>query len=101
METLNVDEKLGEKAKTSINRLQMFAEKNIPKLNPECITKLRDIFTLRSQKMSTHEDDPRLMHILLKWEYKIPPNWGNLWEKALSKYRDSLDILKEVILQRP
>ena len=97
MEALEVDDRLGEKNKASINRLQVFAEKNIPKLNPECIQNLREIYTLRSQKMPIHEDDPRLMQILLKWEYKIPPNWGSLWEKALTKYRDSLKMITEAI----
>jgi hypothetical protein len=50
MEALEVDDKLGEKNKASINRLQVFAEKNIPKLNPECIQNLREIYILRSQK---------------------------------------------------
>jgi 20S proteasome alpha/beta subunit len=97
MESLDIDDKLGEKDKASINRLQVFAEKKIPKLNPDCIKNLREIYTLRSQKMPIHEDDPRLMQILLKWEYKIPPNWGILWEKALTKYRDSLEMIKEAV----
>ena len=97
MEKLDVDDRLSEKNKASINRLQAFAEKNIPKLNPECITNLREIYTLRSHKMPIHEDDPRLMQILLRWEYKVPPDWGNLWEKALTKYRDSLLMLKNAI----
>ncbi|MGA2682025.1 MAG: hypothetical protein ABSF44_09530 [Candidatus Bathyarchaeia archaeon] len=96
-ESLDVDDRLGEKNKASINRLQVFADKNMPKLNPECIKNLREIYTLRSHKMPIHEDDPRLMQILLQWEYKIPPNWGNLWEKALTKYRDSLKMLKAAV----
>ena len=97
MEPLNVDNQLGDSAKASINRLQVFAEKNLPNLNPECIKNLRDIYTLRSQKMPIHEDDPRLMQILLKWEYKVPPNWGSLWEKALTKYLESLNMLKDAV----
>jgi 20S proteasome alpha/beta subunit len=79
----------------SVNRLEKFANKNLPKLNSECITILRDIMTLRSKKMPIHEDDPKIVQVLLKWEYKIPPNWENLWIKALSKYRDSLSLLME------
>lgn len=79
----------------SVNRLEKFANKNLPKLNSECITILRDIMTLRSKKMPIHEDDPKIVQVLLKWEYKIPPNWANLWIKALSKYRDSLSLLME------
>jgi len=47
--------------------------------------------------MPIHEDHPRLMQILEKWGFKIPINWGNLWEMALRKYRDSLEMIKEAI----
>jgi proteasome beta subunit len=97
MELLDIGEKAGPAVHGSINLLEAFAKERIPKLNPECIINLREIYTLRSKKMPIHEDDPKIIQTLLKWEYKIPPNWSNLWIKALTKYRDSLDMLKKAI----
>lgn len=83
------------KIEGSVNQLETFAKKNLPKLDSECITTLRDIHTLRSQKMPIHKDDPRILQVMLKWEYRIPPNWSNLWTTALIKYRESLLLLKK------
>lgn len=96
-ETLDVDKELGDKAKASINRLEVFAKKYIPNLAPGCITNFHDIRNLRSQKMPIHEDHHPLIPILKKWGFKVPINWGNLWELALTKYRDSLEMIKEAI----
>jgi 20S proteasome alpha/beta subunit len=97
MEIPRIDQEIGKEKQGSVNRLEAFAEKSLPKLNPECITNLRDIITLRSKKMPIHKDDPKIVQVLLKWEYRIPPNWGSLWIKALSKYRDSLVMLQKAM----
>jgi 20S proteasome alpha/beta subunit len=97
MEGHDFGETAGPKTQGSVNLLEAFARKRIPELKPECITNLREIYWLRSKKMPIHEDDPKIVQTLLKWEYKIPPNWSSLWIKALTKYRDSLDMLKKAI----
>jgi len=97
IEISKMDQKIGKEIQGSVSQLEAFAKKNFPKLNSECITILRDIITLRSKKMPIHKDDPKIVQVLLKWEYRIPPNWSNLWIKALSKYRDSLVMLQKAI----
>ena len=99
MEIPEIDQEAGQTITGSINRLEAFTSKNLPQLNPEVITILRDIKTLRSKKMPIHKDDPKIVQVLLKWDYRIPPNWSNLWIKALSKYRDSLVMLKKSLNQ--
>lgn len=92
-----IDKYAREKIEGSVNQLELFAEKNLPKLNSDCIINLREIHTLRSKKMPIHKDDPKIIQILLKWEFKIPPNWSNLWIEALRRYRDSLEMLKTIL----
>lgn len=91
------DQETLKKLQGSINQFEAFAAKKLPKLDSECITILRDINTLRSKKMPIHKDDPKIVQVLLKWEYRIPPNWSNLWIEALSKYRNSLVMLKKAM----
>jgi 20S proteasome alpha/beta subunit len=95
---INEIDENGEKVQGSINQLEQFAEKNLANISPECIINLRDIHTLRSKKMPIHLDDPKIIQILLKWEYKIPPNWSNLWIEALKRYRDALQMLKSTLI---
>lgn len=44
---------LGELDKGSINRLEVFAKKNIPNLNPECVANFRDIRNLKPKDANT------------------------------------------------
>ena len=87
----------GEEIEGSINKLEAFAKNKLPKLEPECIKTLREIHILRSKKMPIHKDDPKILQVLLEWEYKVPPNWSNLWARALAKYKDSLLMLKKAL----
>ncbi len=86
-----------EKIEGSINKLEAFAKNKLPKLEPACTKTLREIHILRSKKMPIHKDDPKILQVLLEWEYQVPPNWSNLWTKALTKYRDSLLMLKKAL----
>jgi len=97
MEIPVMQKETSQKTEGTINQLEAFAKKRLPKLDSECIAILRDIYALRSKKMPIHKDDPKILQVLLKWEYKIPPNWSSLWIKALSKYRDGLAMLRKAI----
>lgn len=99
MKIPKIDQAAGQTITGSINLLETFASQNLPQLNPEAVAILRDIMTLRSKKMPIHKDDPKIVQVLLKWDYRIPPNWSNLWIKALSRYGDSLVMLKESLKQ--
>lgn len=81
----------------SINVLETFLKEKYPNFNPNSIVNLRDIMTLRSKKMPIHEDDPKLIKVILKWEYRIPPNWSSLWKQALMKYKESLLELEKLL----
>ena len=52
--------------------------------------------TLRSKKMPIHEDDPKIISVILKWEHKYPPIWSSLWKKALYKFTESLELLESI-----
>jgi len=80
-----------------INLLETFLKEKYPKFNQKIITNLREIMTLRSKKMPIHKDDPKIIQVILKWEYKIPPNWSSLWIQALTKYRESLSELAKIL----
>jgi hypothetical protein len=74
----------------SINVLEVFLKEKYPNFNQNLITNLRDIMTLRSKKMPIHEDDPKLIQVILRWGCKIPPNWSSLWKQALMRFKESL-----------
>jgi 20S proteasome alpha/beta subunit len=80
----------------SINVLEAFLKEKYQHFNPAIITNLREIKVLRSKKMPIHEDDPKILKVILKWECKIPPNWGHLWMLGLQKYKESITMLAEV-----
>jgi len=97
IELHGVDAPNGAKLPGSINQLEAFAKKNIRNLTLS-VSQISGIsIYLEAKKMPIHEDDPKIVQVLLKWEYKMPPNWSSLWTKALTKYRDSLEMLKKAI----
>ena len=81
----------------SINILETFLKEKYPNFNQKIITNLREIMTLRSKKMPIHKNDPKIIQVILKWEYKIPPNWSSLWTQALIKYQESLNELAKIL----
>jgi len=92
-----LDKIVSEHQPGSINALETFLSEKYSKFKKRIITNLREIMTLRSKKMPIHEDDPKLIQVLLRWEYKIPPNWSSLWMKALQKYQESITELGQLL----
>jgi len=90
MNVSELDKQLGTHPSGSINILETFLKETLPNFEPAIVTNLRDLMVLRSKKMPIHEDDPRLIQVILKWGNRIPPNWSSLWTQALAKYRESL-----------
>jgi len=81
----------------SINILEMFLKEKYRDFNMDLIVNLRDMMTLRSKKMPIHEDNPKMIGVMLKWENKIPPNWASLWKQALMRYKESLLELEKLL----
>ena len=81
----------------SLNVLEAFLKEKYQDFDITLIVNLRDIMTLRSKKMPIHEDDPKLIQVILKWEHKIPPNWASLWKQALMRYLQSLSELEKLL----
>lgn len=80
----------------SINVLEAFFKEKYPNFDERIINNFHDIMTLRSKKMPIHEDDPRIIQVILKWEQRFHTNWSALWIKALMKFRESLFGLQEL-----
>ena len=81
----------------SVNILETFLKEKYQDFSLNLIVNLRDIVTLRSKKMPIHEDDPKLIKVILKWEHRIPPNWTSLWKQALIRYTESLSELGKLL----
>jgi 20S proteasome alpha/beta subunit len=81
----------------SINVLETFLKEKYQDFNMNLIVNLREIMTLRSKKMPIHEDNPKIIQVILKWGHKIPPNWASLWKQALVKYKESLLELEKLL----
>lgn len=56
----------------SINILETFLKEKHKDFDPVIITNLREIKVLRSKKMPIHEDDPKILQVILKWGGKNP-----------------------------
>jgi 20S proteasome alpha/beta subunit len=81
----------------SVNVLESFLKKYVKEYDSNLISNMRDIVTLRSKKMPIHRDDPKIIQVVLKWQYGIPPDWSSLWNESLRRYRNSLDELKKAL----
>lgn len=81
----------------SVNILETFLKEKYQDFDSAIITNLREIKVLRSKKMPIHEDDPKIIQVILKWGCKIPPNWYSLWMSALQKYKESVTMLGELL----
>jgi len=100
VESINVKD-LKEKAKLeveggSINVLEEFLKKT-GSFDDLIIKNLRDIITLRSKKSPIHSDDSKVIGVILRWGETIPPDWESLGIKALQKYLEHLQKVREWI----
>lgn len=92
--------KLGEQAGLdmrdgSISNLERFLDSSFLKYNRKIITNLRNIVKLRSGKYPIHSDNPRFIKAIEHFGMSYPPDWGELWEIALRKFLESLELLYE------
>jgi hypothetical protein len=82
----------------SINLLEAFLKENFPKYNERIIQNLRQITTLRSKKYPIHSDDKKFIEAMNYFGIAtFPPDWEELWERALRGYLESLQMLLEII----
>lgn len=81
----------------SINILETFLEAKMPSYDKNIIINFRNIVTLRSKKFPIHRDDPKFIDALSYFGFTFPPDWEDLWEVVLKKYRDSLEKLSNHI----
>ncbi|MGB9760427.1 MAG: hypothetical protein ACPLZG_11415 [Thermoproteota archaeon] len=56
--------------------------------------------TLRSKKFPIHTTDPKFVEVVIKLCGKYPPLWTELWLKALSLYKESIDELLECLQKK-
>jgi len=101
VESINVKE-LKEKAKLevesgSISVLEEFLKKTSGNFDDLIIKNLRDIITLRSKKSPIHSDDSKVIDVILRWGETVPPDWESLGIKALQKYLEHLQKVREWI----
>lgn len=79
----------------SINLLEKFLGKYAKDFPSEIISNLRDIVTLRSKRFPIHQTDPKLVDTVLRLVGRYPPVPADLWQKALTIYKESIDRLLE------
>jgi hypothetical protein len=84
--------------KGSINLLETFLKENFPNYNKRIIQNLRQIITLRSKKYPVHPDDKKFIGAMNYFGIAtFPPDWEELWERALRGYLEALQKLLEII----
>ena len=97
LDQLNVEEmkKIGTEREGSINILEDFLKGKIKDFPSEIISNCRKIRTLRSGKFPIHNTSSKFIETVVEMTGKYPPNWPELYSKALDMYRESLnDLLK-------
>ena len=95
----NLKEKVKLEIKSgSVNVLEEFLKKTSDNFDDLIIKNLRDIITLRSKKSPIHSDDSKVIDVILRWGETVPPDWESLGVKALQKYLEHLQKLKEWIM---
>jgi len=82
----------------SINLFEEFLKKTSDNFDDSIIKNLRDINTLRSKKSPIHPDDSKVIDVILRWDETVPPDWESLGIKALQKYLEHLQKVKEWIV---
>ena len=81
----------------SINVLETIIAEKFETYDPEIISGLRKINTLRSQMYPTHGTTPRAIEVLEQMGYHYPPhNWNQVWETVLDLCNNSLKKLAEL-----
>lgn len=81
----------------SINILEDYLTEKIKEYPSEIISNLRDIITMRSKKFPIHTTDPKFVDVVIKITGKYPPNWPELYSKALDMYKESLNKLLDCL----
>jgi hypothetical protein len=82
----------------SINLLETFLKENFSNYDKRIIQSFRQIITLRSKKYPVHPDDKKFIEALDYFGITaFPPDWEELWERALKGYLESLKKLLEII----
>lgn len=81
----------------TINILEEFLRENFKDFPPEIISNFREIMILRSKKFPIHTTDPKFVEAVIKIVGKYPPEWTELWIKALDMYKESLKKLLECL----
>lgn len=99
IDQLNVKEmkKIINEKEGSINILEDFLTEKIKDFPPEVISNLRDIRVMRSKKFPMHVTDPKFIEVVVKITEKYPPNWSELYLKAMGMYKDSLSKISECL----
>lgn len=83
----------------SINILEAFLREKFREYPSEIISNLRDIKVMRSKKFPTHPTDSRFIEVVVRLTEKYPPNWPELYSKALEMYKDSLEKLLNCLIK--
>ncbi len=91
----NITEKEG-----SINILEGFLTEKIRDFPSEIISNFRDITTMRSKRFPIHVTDPKFVEVVIKITGKYPPNWSDLYLKALNAYKESLNKLLDCLQKK-
>jgi hypothetical protein len=82
----------------STNVLETILAEKFGTYDPEIISGLRKINTLRSQMYPTHGTTPRAIEVLEQMGYHYPPhNWNQVWETVLDICNNSLKKLAELL----
>lgn len=93
IETNEIKKHMGCMKKGSVNIIEEILKKEVPNYDRMIVIILRNIIKLRSKKFPIHSDDPEFIEALGYFDFTYPPDWKRLWEKVLSEYYKSLELL--------
>jgi hypothetical protein len=93
IETNELKQRMGCMKKGSVNIIEEILEKEVPNYDRMIVVILRNIIKLRSKKFPIHSNDPEFIKALSYFGFTYPPNFKRLWEKVLSEYYRSLELL--------
>ena len=103
IDQLNIKEmkdRIAAEREGSVNILEEFLKKEIKGFCPEIISNLRDIVTMRSKRFPVHITDPKFVETVIRITGKYPPNWSDLYLRALDLYKESLSELLNCLQRR-
>jgi hypothetical protein len=95
---LITDQRVRARTRGSINILETILNEKFRTYDPEIISSLRKINTLRSQMYPTHTTTPEAIQIFEQIGYQYPPNnWNQVWEALLRLCNRSLRKLVDLL----